>query len=310
MNESIVWPDAPVSLENLIDRAANIFQQHNLYFGHGTDNAWDEAMWLVFHALDIPWSSDESVLQQVLTNQQQQQAIALLNQRVEQRKPAAYLTGKMFFAGLEFIVSEDVLVPRSPIAELIQNGFRPWLSEDPNRVLDLCTGSGCIGIACAAVFDQATVDCTDISEPALAIAKQNIELHQLQGRVKAVASDVFAGLASDDVNRYNLIVSNPPYVDAQDLAEMPDEYRAEPEIGLASGVDGLDICRRILREAVNYLQPKGCLIVEVGNSWQALENSHPEVPFTWLEFEYGGDGVFIFSREELQQYAPYFTAQR
>ena len=302
MNDDLVWPETPVSLEKLIDVGAENFQRRNLYFGHGTDNPWDEAMWLAFHALGLTWSSDPEVLQQTLNREQQRKVIALYQRRIDERKPAAYLTGIMAFAGLEFIVSPDVLVPRSPIAELIASHFKPWLVEAPARILDLCTGSGCIGIACATVFTEADVDCSDISTAALTIAESNIRRHQLTGRVRTVVSDMFAQLQAS----YDLIVSNPPYVDVEDLAAMPLEYRAEPELGLAAGDDGLDFCRRILRAAPSYLNPGGCLIVEVGNSWQALEQAFPQVPFTWIEFEYGGQGVFIFSAEELAQYAPYF----
>ena len=197
-----------------------------------------------------------------------------------------------------------VLVPRSPIAELIEAGFSPWLPDVPNNILDLCTGSGCIGIACAHYFPEANITLSDISVDALAVAEQNIVLHQLSGRVIAVESDLFGNLGE---KAYDLIVSNPPYVDAEDLASMPKEYHHEPEIGLASGFDGLDFTRRLLRESVEYLSDNGVLIVEVGNSWEALEQAFPTVPFIWLEFERGGHGVFLLTAEELKAHSQEFV---
>lgn len=307
MNTRFVWPGAPINLEMLIERGAECFIQHDLYFGHGTDNAWDEALWLALHALDQSFFADEGpgdavILRQVLSQVQVDLVTKVFECRIRERKPAAYITGKGFFAGLEFLVSSDVLVPRSPIAELVENHFQPWLTAAPKRILDLGTGSGCIGIACAHAFPDAEVECSDVSEAALRVAEQNIALHNLRHRVRAIQSDVYAALTGP----YDLIVSNPPYVDAEDMASMPSEYHAEPVLGLAAGDDGLDICRRILREATRYLNPEGCLIVEVGNSWQALEQAFPRVPFTWIEFAYGGEGVFVLSGQELQQYAPYF----
>ena len=304
MNLPFNWPKAPITLKALIDSAAQQFEQAHLFFGHGTDNAWDEALWLALHALNLPWSIDDSELQQSLSQTQVDLITQLFQRRITERQPAAYLTGRAYFGGLEFIVSADVLVPRSPIAELIANQFYPWLVKTPAKILDLCTGSGCIGIACAYAFPDAQVDCTDISSKALTIAQRNITLHKMEARVRAIESNVFDGLSE----RYDLIVSNPPYVDANDLSEMPDEYRAEPQLGLAAGIDGLDICRRILKQASRYLSDQGCLVVEVGNSWQALEAAYPQVGFTWVEFEYGGDGVFVLSAEELQHYAPYFDS--
>jgi ribosomal protein L3 glutamine methyltransferase len=284
--------------------AISEFGRAGLFFGHGTDNAFDEARMLVFHGLHLPLGTDPALLDARLTLVVRQKVLALIQRRVEERLPVAYLTYEAWFAGLSFYVDERVLVPRSPIAELIAQDFEPWLSARPQRILDLCTGSGCIGIACAYQFDEAMVDLVDISLDALNVADINIARHDLGDRVSAVQSDVFDLLGGQT---YDLIVSNPPYVDAQDLAAMPAEYHREPALGLASGPDGLDITRRILREAANHLNEEGVLIVEVGNSCVALDDAFPTVPFMWLEFEHGGHGVFAMSREQLLEYAESFA---
>lgn len=292
------------TLRDYLRWAISEFGRAGLFFGHGTDNAFDEARMLVFHGLHLPLGTDPALLDARLTLVERQKVLALIQRRVEERLPAAYLTNEAWFAGLSFYVDERVLVPRSPIAELIAQDFEPWLSARPQRILDLCTGSGCIGIACAYQFDEAMVDLVDISLDALNVADINIARHDLGGRVSAVQSDVFDLLGGQT---YDLIVSNPPYVDAQDLAAMPAEYHREPTLGLASGPDGLDITRRILREAANHLNEEGVLIVEVGNSCVALDDAFPTVPFMWLEFEHGGHGVFAMSREQLLEYAESFA---
>jgi ribosomal protein L3 glutamine methyltransferase len=219
--------------------------------------------------------------------------------------PLPYLLGEALFMGLSFKVNENVLIPRSPIAELIENGFAPWVvHEDVNRILDLCTGSGCIGIAAAFEFPAATVDLSDLSADALEIASENIQAHLLQDRVSVIQSDVFENIEG----RYDIIVTNPPYVDAGDMHSMPDEFRHEPEMALACGEDGLDIVRVILREAREYLTENGILVVEVGNSWMALEALFPDIIFNWVEFEHGGGGVFIMMAEELDLYADLFVS--
>ncbi|MCX2802353.1 50S ribosomal protein L3 N(5)-glutamine methyltransferase [Microbulbifer thermotolerans] len=285
---------------------ASRFSEAGLYFGHGTDNAWDEAVALVMHRLHLPLDSKPEVLHARLTMEERREVMAILERRVEERLPAPYLTREAHFCGLTFYVDERVLVPRSPIAELIRNGFQPWLRSEPLAVLDLCCGSGCIGIACAEAFPEARVDLGDIDAGAVEVAKINIKRHQMNDRVRAVQSDLFSGLRGLS---YDLIVCNPPYVDARDLAEMPEEYRAEPEIALGSGEDGLDFTRRLLREAANHLQSDGLLVCEVGNSWEALEAAFPQVPFTWPEFEHGGHGVFIIGREDLLAYQSFFEAE-
>jgi len=273
------------------------FDANNLYFGHGTDNAWDESLTLVLFALALPWDTDSSILEQPVTDQQKTIITQLFNRRINEQLPAAYLTGEAWFSGFRFEVDRRVLVPRSPIAELIERQFEPWLPDQPEAILDLCTGSGCIGIACAHYFPDASVTLSDISTDALAVAERNIHHHQLAHRVTAKHSDLFAGLGSD---KYDLIVTNPPYVDAEDIASMPPEYHHEPEIGLASGEDGLDFTRRLLLEAGEHLTDRGILVVEVGNSGVALEEAFPHVPFMWLEFERGGQGVFVMTAEELR----------
>lgn len=295
MSDENICPDL-VTIRDYIRWGLSEFSRAGLFFGHGTDNALDEARLLVLHALHMPFDSPDALLSARLTMAERHAVVALLKRRVAERLPAAYLTHESWFAGLSFYVDERVLVPRSPIAELIENGFSPWLATEPRRVLDLCTGSGCIGLACAYAFDNAQVDLADISRDALDVANINIARHELGDRVRSCESDVFSGLAGQ---RYDLIVSNPPYVDARDLAEMPEEYHREPALGLASGADGLDITRRILREAADHLEESGLLVVEVGNSWLALDEAFPQIGFTWLEFERGGHGVFCMTRDEL-----------
>lgn len=285
------------TLAAAIRRAATRLDEAGLFFGHGTDNALDEAAWLALFALGLPPDVPETVFATVLTTAEQAAITELIERRIETRRPAAYLTGIAWFCGLRFFVDERVLVPRSPLAELIMHGFEPWRGGLPvNTVLDIGTGSGCIAIACAWAFPEALVDAADVSADALVVAQRNIAYHQLADRVRALESDVYSGLSG---RRYDIIVSNPPYVDADDMAAMPDEYRHEPEVGLASGIDGLDHVRRILAGAVEHLQANGLLIVEVGNSATALVDAYPHLPFTWLEFENGGQGVFLLRREEI-----------
>lgn len=288
--------DELFTLRDLIRWGASEFTAANLYFGHGTDNAWDEAEQLVLHAVHLTPPLADEWLSARLTRVERERAVENVRRRVDERIPAAYITGQAWFAGLPFNVDERVLVPRSPIGELIQKQFSPWLHQEPAQILDLCTGSGCIGIACAYAFPSAEVQLSDISFDALAVAEENIQQHNLEDRVFAMQSDLFENLAGQ---KFDLIVSNPPYVDADDLASMPAEYHAEPEIGLGSGDDGLDFTRRLLQEAFNYLNDDGVLIVEVGNSWVALEDAFPELPFTWIEFERGGHGVFMLRKADL-----------
>ncbi|QJQ97082.1 50S ribosomal protein L3 N(5)-glutamine methyltransferase [Halomonas sp. PA5] len=294
-----------ITLRDCLRWATSEFNAHGLSFSHGTDSAWDEAVALTLGAVHLPWDVDPSVIEARLLPQERERIVALVRARIETRRPLPYLLGESFFAGFAFDVDERVLIPRSPIAELVEQGFGAWFPEEPPaRVLDLCTGSGCIGIATSLHLPTCEVDLADISIEALEVARANISRHDVGARVRAVHSDVFSGVAGQ---RYDLIVSNPPYVDARDLAAMPKEFCHEPALALGAGEDGLDIVRRILREARSYLTDEGVLIVEVGNSDRHLESAFPEVPFLWLEFERGGQGVFVLTAHELDTYAPSFA---
>ncbi len=292
-----------LSIGDYVRWAVSRFHDADLFFGHGTDNAWDEALALVLHALHLPFSTDPVLKQARLTRSEKQQVIELVVRRIQERVPLAYLTHSAWFAGLEFFVDERVLVPRSPFAELIETQFAPWLQKTPQRVLDLCTGSGCIAIATALAFDEAEVDALDISADALQVAEINIEHYGLQERVIPIQSDLFSAI---DGLTYDLIISNPPYVDAEDMAALPDEYRHEPELGLASGPDGLALTRQMLREAADHLNDDGLLFVEVGNSEVHLRHQYPDVPFTWIEFERGGHGVFMITKAQLLEFRDTF----
>ena len=293
------------SLREMIHFGAAEFETASLYYGHGTDNALDEAASLAFFALNkMPDYSDET-LDIGLSKDEVSTVNELFQKRIKTRKPAAYLTHEAWFAGIPFYVNENVLVPRSPIAELIEEQFQPWVSpEKVTRILDLCTGSGCIAIACAMAFPDAEVDAADISKAALDVAEKNKTKHQLESRLNIIESDLFSNLQG---RCYDLIVSNPPYVDAEDMANLPDEYRHEPELGLTAGDNGLSLVIPMLRDAKHHLNPGGVLIVEVGNSEEALAEKFPEVPFMWLSFEYGGEGVFMLDAKEVEKHHDTFA---
>ncbi|MDT8404363.1 50S ribosomal protein L3 N(5)-glutamine methyltransferase [Sulfuriflexus sp.] len=296
------------SLADFIRWGASRFNEAGLHYGHGTNNAVDEALTLVLHALHLQHGLAPELFSARLTRDEKQRVFDLLGQRYEQRIPVPYLTHEAWFAGLSFYVDERVLVPRSPIAELIEQQFEPWVdAEQVGHVLDMCTGSACIAIACAHAFPYAQVDAADISTDALAVAQKNIEQHGLEGTVNLYESNLFANLP---VQRYDIIVSNPPYVSAGEMAALPDEYNHEPAMGLASGEDGLDACVEILAEAGNRLSDDGILVVEVGNSAETLATRFPQVPFLWLDFERGGEGVFLLTAKQVREHQVEFTGQR
>jgi ribosomal protein L3 glutamine methyltransferase len=290
--------DGALDVGEAISRVTRRLQRARLFYGHGTDNARDEAFALVFHVMKIPHDSTARVLRRSVGERERQRIEELLTRRIEERVPLPYLTHESWFAGLSFYVDERVLIPRSAIAELIVNQFAPWI--EPRRVrnvLDMGTGSGCIAMACARAFPRARVDAVDIDEAALEVAAINRRRLRLTRRVRLIASDHFAALSG---NSYDIIVSNPPYVGAREMRGLPREYRHEPRHALASGSLGLDSVATILRSAARHLRPLGLLVVEVGNTERALMRAYPRVPFTWLDFERGGGGVFLLTREQLQ----------
>jgi ribosomal protein L3 glutamine methyltransferase len=291
--------DIKMNLQDWLTATAQQLDSSGVFLGHGTDNSWDEALHLTLPLLNIPFDASPDVLQRILTDDE----LALLQlsrqRRIDERIPTPYITRQAWFCGLPFYVDERVLIPRSPIGELIEDGFYPWLTQSPVTVLDLCCGSACIAVACCEAFPDAQVDAADISVDALAVAAINVSNYGLQARLSCVESDLFSALEG---RRYDLIVCNPPYVDAEDMASLPEEYAHEPVLALASGNDGLDFTRRLLREAATHLTEKGILVVEVGNSAEALEQAFPTVPFVWLEFARGGDGVFLLTAQELDRY--------
>ena len=286
-----------VTVGTLIARAARRLARARVHFGHGTNNAWDEAAALVLHAARLVHGGGAALYRRRVDPRAQARLAELLRRRIEERIPAAYLTGVTWFAGVRLKVDARVLIPRSPIAELIERGFAPWVdARRVRRVLDLGTGSGCIAIACARSFPRARIDAVDISDAALEVARANVRAHRLGGRVRLKKSDHFRALGRAT---YDIIVSNPPYVGARELEGLPPEYRHEPRMALAAGSAGLDSVRIILREARRHLRPAGVLIVEVGNTERALRRAFPRLPFVWLQFERSGGGVFLLSREQL-----------
>jgi ribosomal protein L3 glutamine methyltransferase len=283
-------PGAP-GVADLIRCGARAFERAGLAYGHGMDNATDEAAALVFHALGLDHEQAAAAYGLKPVAADVERVLALFDERIARRVPAAYLMGRMWFAGLEFEVDERVIIPRSPFAELVQSGFAPWIDANSvRRILDIGTGSGCIAIACALAFPQATVDAVDVSPLALEVASRNVARHGVGARLRLLQGDVYepVGAAS-----YDLIVSNPPYVSDREMNALPREYRHEPELALRAGVDGLDVVRRILAGAARHLAPDGALFVEVGDSDQRVQQAFPDLRFTWLEFEHGGGGLFL-----------------
>lgn len=271
-----------------------------LYYGHGTDNAWDDLLALILGSLSLPLDVDPLLLQGQLTSNEKALLCQQLERRILGRVPVPYLTKEAYFCDLSFYVDERVLIPRSPIAELIKQQFSPWvMADDVERVLDLCTGSGCIAIACCYAFPDALVDAVDISSDVLQVAKINQQRHDLQEVLTLIESDCFDAVPP---TRYDIIVSNPPYVSHEEMQTLPKEYSHEPNLALEAKNNGLAIVEKILSSAHAYLSEQGILVVEVGNSEEALLEAYPHVPFTWLDFEQGGQGVFVLTAEQLKEY--------
>ena len=307
MTDTFYLDEPTKDLHTMLDMvrwSTSRFNDAELFFGHGTDNAWDEAVTLVLHALHLPHSIFEQTSDQLfaarLTRSEKEKVVDLVLRRVQERLPLPYITGEAWFCGMPFHVDERVLIPRSPIAELIQQDFEAWLPTPPTHALDLCTGGGCIAIAIAAQFENCQVDALDISDDALAVADMNIQAHQLSDRVFPIKSDLFSAVVSQ---KYDLIVTNPPYVDAEDMADLPDEFNHEPELALAAGDDGLDLVETILREAPDHMTENAWLFVEVGNSLVHMETRFPGLTVDWIEFANGGSGVFAVDRARLVEYA-------
>lgn len=284
------------TLEDFLFFAEKCFIEAELYFGHGTDNAWDEAVALARHVLEFPVDADNSLLNRNLKEEEIQSLKILMQRRIKDRIPMPYLTHEAWFAGLLFYIDERTIIPRSPLGGLIQDQLLPWsVGREMHRILDLCTGSGCMAIALAEAFPLAKIDAVDLSREALEVAEKNIKLHNLEDRIRLIRADLFDACAD---LRYDLIISNPPYVDRLDMENLPLEFQWEPKMALAAGEDGLQIVRRILRDAPEFLTEKGLLIVEVGNSMEALMEAYPQIPFIWLDFEHGGHGVFLLYSED------------
>lgn len=286
------------TLRDFLRLAVSRFNAAGLFFGHGSDNAWDEAVYLCLHTLHLPLDRLEPFLDARLLDDEKYRLLKVFHRRIDERVPAAYITHEAWLGEHRFYVDDRVIVPRSFIAELLQEQLSPWIDDACGvaSVLDLCTGSGCLAILAALAFPEARVDAIDLSPDALAVAQRNVEDYGLSKRIGLIHSDLFAAIGPQ---RYDLIVSNPPYVNAESVANLPQEYRHEPALALGSGVDGLDATRVILREAGSHLNPGGILVVEIGHNREALEVAYPEIPFTWLETSGGEEYVFLLRREDL-----------
>ncbi len=294
------------TVQDVVRYLVSCFAGHEIYVGHGTDNYWDEALEIVQAVMHLQPPCDDSTLTSRLTREERTLIAKIARMRIIERIPTPYLTHRAFFCGREFYVDSRVIVPRSPIAELIENGFDPFLDREPQRILDMCTGSGCIAVAMALHFDGDTyVDAVEIDDEALEVAAINIRGYGLEDVVTPIKSDLFNALPKGD--KYDLIVANPPYVDKDDLENMPEEYRCEPDRALGSGNDGLDCARRILSDAAAFLNDDGILVMEVGNSEEHLVDAFPSVPFHFVDLKKGGSGVFVLSKEQLEAYHDVFA---
>jgi len=290
-----------VTVGQYVERTGAVFDEAELFYGHGTDNGYDEAVYLVFASLNIPFD-DPTAYSRELSPQECELLDSRVEARISKRTPVAYLVGQAWFGGLRFIADARALIPRSPFAEFIAGGCAPFVAMPPSRILDLCCGGGCIGLFAAHQFPEAKVDLADLSDDALALAQENVALHNAAARVTTLQSDLFAALDGC----YDLILSNPPYVPLDEVLDLPTEYRHEPALGLVSEDDGLAIPLKILREAPDYLTEDGVLVMEVGYSHEQLSQRLIEVPLLWLEFANGGEGVFAITRDELLRYREQF----
>ena len=286
------------TLRDMLRFGVSRFTEAGLFFGHGSDNAWDEAAYLLLHTLHLPINRLEPFMDARLTSSERADVLEIIGRRISERLPAAYLTNEAWLGDCRFYVDQRVIVPRSHIAELLREQLSPWV-EDPwaiRNVLDMCTGSGCLAILAAHAFPEAKVDGVDISPDALMVARRNVDDYDLAARLRLTESNAFAALEG---KVYDVIISNPPYVNAESMAALPEEYRREPELALASGEDGLDFTRILLKQAARHLSPKGLLIVEIGHNREALEMAFPDTSFVWLDTSAGDENVFILRREDL-----------
>ncbi|ENW90829.1 MULTISPECIES: 50S ribosomal protein L3 N(5)-glutamine methyltransferase [Acinetobacter] len=312
-----------VTIRDFIRFGVTALRQYDAHLGQGTEDYFAESSALVLQTLSLDWNADAEILDAKLLPSEKQEFLSLLERRINERTPTSYLLNLAYFYGKPFYVDERVLIPRSPIAELIENRFAPYCLDEngqmgeannnlpanpnpqmPRRILDMCTGSGCIAIALAYAFPDAEVDATDISKDALEVAAINTEHHNMQYQVALLESDLFSKIPAE--NQYDLIVSNPPYVDAEDMADLPDEFRHEPELALAAGQDGLDLVRKILAQAADYLTEDGLIVIEVGNSEWAMKQNFNTVDFHWLQFQKGGSGIFALTAAQCRQYRDLF----
>ncbi len=284
-----------ITVRDMLRWAASQFETADLFYGHGTDNPWDEAVAVVIPAIELPLEINPHILDARLLTEEREEVVDAITRRVNEGIPSAYIHNQAYFNKIPFYIDERVIVPRSPIAELIEQAFEPFI-EEPMQILDMCTGSACIAVATALQFEDAQVDAVDISPEALEVAKINVDAYGVDDRVKLIKSDLFKSLPK---KQYDLIIANPPYVSADSVAELPEEFLSEPELALLAGEEGLDCVIPILKQAADYLNIEGVLIMEVGEAQDALEAMYPEVPFTWLEFDNGGEGVFVMTKEQL-----------